>query len=540
MRFRLFLILIGVVVLSLMSGLGLRFALAWVEPTAPPPGDNVPAPINVGSGAQTKAGSLTIGDVFTVNPKWAVIGEPSSPAGGYSKGTLNAERLCIQGDCLTSWAIANAFVQNGNSFGELATLGTNDNFDLAFETNGTEKMRITTAGNVGIGTAAPGAKLHIYSGGTDYAEFRIESAARTPSVHFRQGVNDWYWKVDHTDSKFKIMKDTNVFATIDSTGNVGIGTTVPGAKLHINGGSLKLAYTAGNTPHDLISYSNAHSLWAISPTTASRFILSTALDWDRSMNFEYTPGTVGAGAGLLTIGQLYKNSPTFTHGITAFYTNGLERMRIGANGNVAIGTTNTTYNLMVAGSAPRIYLLPTAGTNPELDFGSPAMDTHWAIYRDMASDELRFWRSENRMYLTGDGDLWVGRHGWYEGDLDAGGCFGRTYIGQTTGTYNGARGGYDDANALCDTEFPGSHICTTQEILETIKCNKVSLPTTGQSWISNGPPGYTARANDCVGWTSTSPSGATTVYGAIWAWDANGGVGWVTTCNMSLKFACCY
>jgi hypothetical protein len=29
------------------------------------------------------------------------------------------------------------------------------------------------------------------------------------------------------------------------------------------------------------------------------------------------------------------------------------------------------------------------------------------------------------------------------------------------------------------------------------------------------------------------------VYGAIWAFDANGGVGWVTTCNMTLKFACC-
>lgn len=33
----------------------------WIEPGVTPPGDNVPAPINVGPVAQTKTGSLTIG-----------------------------------------------------------------------------------------------------------------------------------------------------------------------------------------------------------------------------------------------------------------------------------------------------------------------------------------------------------------------------------------------------------------------------------------------------------------------------------------------
>lgn len=45
----------------------------------------------------------------------------------------------------------NAFIQNGNSYASLATLGTNDNYDLAFETNNIEKMWISAAGNVGIG-----------------------------------------------------------------------------------------------------------------------------------------------------------------------------------------------------------------------------------------------------------------------------------------------------------------------------------------------------------------------------------------------------
>jgi len=162
-----------------------------------------------------------------------------------------------------------------------------------------------------------------------------------------------------------------------------------------------------------------------------------------------------------------------------------------------------------------------------------AGDSHWAIYRDLTSDELRFWRGDNNVIMTAQGDINSRR------------CFGPVYVGLTeasyTGNLNGAANvGYDDANALCAATIPGSHICTASEILETIKCNRASLPTSGQAWISNGPPGYTARANDCTGWTSTSPAAdGSTVYGAIWAFDANGGVGWVTTCNMSLKFACC-
>jgi hypothetical protein len=52
-------------------------------------------------------------------------------------------------------ASTNAFVQNGNSFGATALLGTNDNQSLAFETSGSTRMFInSSSGNVGIGTTS--------------------------------------------------------------------------------------------------------------------------------------------------------------------------------------------------------------------------------------------------------------------------------------------------------------------------------------------------------------------------------------------------
>jgi len=53
------------------------------------------------------------------------------------------------------------FVDGGNSFAANATLGTNDNFALNFETNGTTKMSVLANGNVGIGTASPSAPLDV-------------------------------------------------------------------------------------------------------------------------------------------------------------------------------------------------------------------------------------------------------------------------------------------------------------------------------------------------------------------------------------------
>lgn len=232
MRQRLFYISLVLIIFSIASGLGLRYAMAiaWTEPSALPPGDNVPAPINVGAGAQTKTGDLTIGGNFSVGGG-EVVGAPAG--GNMGLGTLNAEKLCVQGNCRDNWPEAvSAFVDEGNvGFGPTAVLGTNDNVPLAFETNG------------------------------------------------------------------------------------------------------------------------------------------------------------------------------------------ITRALIGAAGNLGVGTTNTAYNLMVGGASPRIYLLPTPGTNPELDFGSSAMDTHWAIYRDVASDQLRFWRTDNKLILTKEGDMGVGKNPAYKLDV---------------------------------------------------------------------------------------------------------------------------
>jgi hypothetical protein len=55
-----------------------------------------------------------------------------------------------------------SFIQNGNSFGSVATLGTNDNYALQFETNNIQAMQIDTNQNVSMGGVPDSNKLKVY------------------------------------------------------------------------------------------------------------------------------------------------------------------------------------------------------------------------------------------------------------------------------------------------------------------------------------------------------------------------------------------
>jgi len=141
------------------------------------------------------------------------------------------------------------------------TTGSGEKTLANFKVGGSSKFTVDSsgngyfAGNVGIGTTSPTATLEVYSTNDSVANFRgndhslvfIEgSGSSEKSLNFTtNGVNGLQWKVGLDNApaqdagKFSIKKTNNASAefTIDTTGNVGIGTTTPGAKLQIDTGA---------------------------------------------------------------------------------------------------------------------------------------------------------------------------------------------------------------------------------------------------------------------------------------------------------------
>ena len=228
--------------------------------------------------------------------------------------------------------------------------GTGTYLPLTMYTGGSERLRIDTSGNVGIGTSSPPFRLMV-SGADNNGAFGLSgnmnanlpstdgssilavgtnfSAGNAEVNYFHNnstfvGTNGGHRFSQRTGAStyvdlFRTAQNLTQFYTggtermrIDSSGNVGIGTSSPGQKLQVAGNTV-LNAGGGNTYLEVVSGSS-----------------SIQLATDGSTQFIY-----GTGAVPLT-----------------FSTNAAERMRIHASGGVSIGTTTDpgANNLSVTGN----------------------------------------------------------------------------------------------------------------------------------------------------------------------------------------------
>jgi hypothetical protein len=110
-----------------------------------------------------------------------------------------------------------------------SSVGTSGSTPLILNTDGTEKVRITAAGLLGLGTSNPEVELHI-NDATGLSHIRLTGgAANATNFQIGQGVQG----VSNSGFSIYDIGATASRLVINSTGNVGIGTSAPGAKLHI-------------------------------------------------------------------------------------------------------------------------------------------------------------------------------------------------------------------------------------------------------------------------------------------------------------------
>jgi hypothetical protein len=204
-----------------------------------------------------------------------------------------------------------------------------------------DRFRITSAGNVGIGTSSPTYKLEVNSGSSDYLGYRIfgsghaylllesTTSARQAIIEFKSPTRTYSAGLD-TDGSWRVSDSTAGAERmrITSAGNVGIGV-VPKNWLS----SVKV-----------IQFSVGGSLWGIG---ASNNIFSANEYLDSAGTSRYI-STDNASRYQQNAGNHVWFTAASGSADSAITFN--ERMRITSGGNVGIGTTSPDVRLQIDGT----------------------------------------------------------------------------------------------------------------------------------------------------------------------------------------------
>ena len=290
----------------------------------------------------------------------------------YYNTTAGVMKVYIGSSWVTAYVPGDAANISSTAVGNVAAT----NVQAAIQELDSEKLPVTGyTGNVGIGTSSPGEILHVNgaacaikidSNGDAALRFATSGTNKFSIYHTSGGTLNFF---DNTNSSNRLI--------IDSSGNVGIGTSSPARQLSVNdfSGNGTVSINAGT--------SNASTLYFADAATAT-----------------------GVYTGFIQ----YNHS---SNAMQFAVNDGVERMRIDSSGRLLVGTSTAGSGQLTVASTSHTGITIRSGstsTNSNLIFADAASGADVGVIQYKHSDDsLRITvNNGERLRIDSSGNVGIG------------------------------------------------------------------------------------------------------------------------------------
>jgi hypothetical protein len=332
---------------------------------------------------------------------------------------------------------------------------------LLFKTSNTERMRLDSSGNLGLGVTPSASTLPTFE--SEYGiisgkdEVNILQSAYYASGNFlyskteaasryliNSGSHTWYTAASGTAGN--PISFTQAM-TLDASGNLGIGTSSPATKLHVNTATAGYGITVAASSQTSITYqlgidSNSNLAFYDTNAAAQRLVLSSS----GNLGLGVTPTTIVGASGVngggfqtnsLTISSYAGTDQTYfaTNAYTTSYTGGwtyrvtaeatrydqasgahiwftapsgtagnpisfTQAMTLDASGNLALGQTSASYRFDILSGADLAIRARTSNSNEVLRVESTGTATAAIRFINTANNQVYIGSDSGALVLT--------------------------------------------------------------------------------------------------------------------------------------------